>query len=153
MEKPVVKQGKFTKDFGNGFYCTEIKEQAVRWAMKFNTPIVSSYDYSENNENNLNILRFNTMSEEWLDFIVNYRNGKIHNYDIVIGAMADDQIYNYINDYVRGIIPREAFWLLVKFKYPTHQIVFCTEKALKCISFLNSEEVEEREFSRTKRRK
>lgn len=153
MEKPVVKQGKFTKDFGNGFYCTEIKEQAVRWAMKFNTPIVSSYDYSENNENNLNILRFNTMSEEWLDFIVNCRNGKIHNYDIVIGAMADDQIYNYINDYVRGIIPREAFWLLVKFKYPTHQIVFCTEKALKCISFLNSEEVEEREFSRTKRRK
>lgn len=153
MEKPVVKQGKFTKDFGNGFYCTEIKEQAVRWAMKFNTPIVSSYDYSENEENKLNILRFNTMSEEWLNFIVNCRNGKIHNYDIVIGAMADDQIYNYINDYVRGIIPREAFWLLVKFKYPTHQIVFCTEKALKCISFLNSEEVEEREFSRTKRRK
>lgn len=153
MEKPVVKQGKFTKDFGNGFYCTEIKEQAARWAMKFDTPIVSSYDYSENEENKLNILRFNTMSEEWLNFIVNCRNGKIHNYDIVIGAMADDQIYNYINDYVRGIIPREAFWLLVKFKYPTHQIVFCTEKALKCISFLNSEEVEEREFSRTKRRK
>lgn len=153
MEKPVVKQGKFTKDFGNGFYCTEIKEQAARWAMKFDTPIVSSYDYSENNENNLNILRFNTMSEEWLDFIVNCRNGKIHNYDIVIGAMADDQIYNYINDYVRGIIPREAFWLLVKFKYPTHQIVFCTEKALKCISFLKSEEVENRGISRTKRRK
>ena len=38
------------------------------------------------------------MTEEWLDFIISCRNRKSHNYDIVIGAMADDQVYNYITD-------------------------------------------------------
>ena len=75
------------------------------------------------------------MSDEWLDFVVASREGKPHDYDIVIGAMADDQIYNYISDYVRGVISREQFWVLAKFKHPTHQIAFCTAAALNCITF------------------
>lgn len=47
------------------------------------------------------------MTEEWLDFIIDCRAGKSHSYDIVIGAMADDQIYNYISDYMDGAITRE----------------------------------------------
>ena len=62
--------------------------------------------------------------------------------DIVIGAMADDQIYNYISDYVEGTITREQFWTLAKFKYPTHQINFCTNVALKCLEYRDYEEVE-----------
>ena len=42
--------------------------------------------------------------------------------------MADDQIWDYVEDYMEGSITREAFWILAKFKYPTHQIVFCTQK-------------------------
>lgn len=61
-------------------------------------------------------------------------------YDIVIGAMADDQIYNYISDYMSGKITREAFWELAKFRHPTHQIAFCTERALKCLNFYGIEE-------------
>lgn len=38
-------------------------------------------------------------------------------------------------------ITREQFWILAKFKYPTHQIVFCTDKALKCLSYRGFEEV------------
>ena len=49
------------------------------------------------------------MTEEWLDFIIDCRSGKSHNYDIVIGAMADDQIYNYISDYIEGVITRDQF--------------------------------------------
>lgn len=45
--------------------------------------------------------------------------GVKHDYDIVIGAMANDQIYNYISDFVHGIITREQFWALAKFKRPT----------------------------------
>ena len=65
------------------------------------------------------------MTEEWLDFIVDCRHGKPHHYDVVIGAMANDQIYNYVADYLDGVISREAFWILSNFKYPTHQIAFC----------------------------
>lgn len=81
------------------------------------------------------------MSEEWLDFIIQCRNGVPHTYDIVIGAMANDQIYNYVSDYIDGIITREQFWLLAQFKYPTHQINFCSQEALKCLEYISCEEV------------
>ena len=134
-----IRIGRNTKDFGNGFYCTIIKEQAQRWAKRYDTKIVSTYDVCLNPK--LNILEFKEMSEKWLDFIVACRSGKMHDYDIVIGAMADDQIYNFISDYMDGVITREQFWVLAKFKYPTHQIAFCSEEALKCLEYRNFEEV------------
>lgn len=139
IKNPKIIQGKNTKDFGSGFYCTIIREQAQRWAKRYNTPIINIYTIRMNT--NLKILEFKEMTDEWLDFIINCRNGKQHDYDIVIGAMANDQIYNYIADYIDGIITREQFWSLAKFKYPTHQINFCTEAALNCIEYVSSEEV------------
>ncbi len=137
VEDPEIRVGRNTKDFGNGFYCTIIKEQAERWARRYQTKVVSVYDVRLNS--NLNIKEFANMSEEWLDFIVSCRSGKDHDYDVVIGAMADDQIYNYVSDYIDGSITREQFWALAKFKYPTHQIVFCTEAALKCLEYRECE--------------
>ncbi len=139
IKKPEIITGKNTKDFGIGFYCTIIREQAERWAKRYNTPIVNTYTVRMNT--NLNILEFKEMSEEWLDFIIDCRNGISHSYDIVIGAMANDQIYNYISDYIDGIITREQFWILAKFKYPTHQINFCSKEALNCLEFSSSEVV------------
>ena len=50
-----------------------------------------------------------------------------------------DMFYQYfedgLSDYIDGEITREQFWSLAKFKYPTHQIAFCTEAALKCLTF------------------
>ncbi len=139
VEEPKIMDGKYTKDFGKGFYCTILSEQAEKWARKFDTPVINMYEYKEDNK--LKIKNFTVMTEEWLDFIINSRGGKTHEYDIVIGAMADDQIYNYIADLINGIITREAFWELAKFKHPTHQIAFCTEKALKCIKFIGIKEI------------
>ena len=93
VEKPEIRKGRNTKDFGTGFYCTVIKEQAERWARRYDTKVVSIYDVRVKEK--LNIKEFKDMSEEWLDFIIACRSGKSHTYDIVIGAMADDQIYNY----------------------------------------------------------
>ena len=137
VKKPEIRKGRNTKDFVYGFYCTIIKEQAQRWAKRYETKVISIYDVRMNN--NLNIKEFTEMSEEWLDFIVDCRSGKDHNYDIVIGAMADDQIYNFVSDYIDGIITREQFWVLAKFKYPTHQIAFCTKDALKCLEYRDCE--------------
>ena len=44
IDKPEIRKGRNTKDFGEGFYCTIIKEQAQRWARRYNTKIVSVYD-------------------------------------------------------------------------------------------------------------
>ena len=139
IESPKIIFGKNTKDFGTGFYCTMIREQTKRWAKRYDTPIVNKYNFRINN--NLKILEFKEMNDEWLDFIVSCRSGRNHDYDIVIGAMADDQIYNYVSDFIDGIITREQFWSLAKFKYPTRQISFCTEKSLECLEFIDAWEV------------
>ena len=139
IEIPEIIIGKYAKDFGAGFYCTELKEQAIRWARRYDTRIISIYNFEQNNE--LKILHFNEMTEEWLNFIVNCRNGIKHDYDIVIGAMANDQVYNYISDFISGVLTREQFWVLAKFKHPTHQINFCTAEVVKCLTFIKSEEI------------
>ena len=116
---------------------TDFEKQAMRWALtKRPNHIENVYSYIENAE--LNCLVFEKMSDEWLDFVVSCRRRILHTYDIVEGPMADDTIWNYVDDFARGLISRNAFWELVKFKYPTHQIVFCTEDALKCLSYLRS---------------
>lgn len=139
VKNPQLKSGKYSKDFGTGFYCTILEDQAIKWAQKYETPIVNKYEYEENPS--LKIKEFTLMTEEWLDFIINCRSGKKHNYDIVIGAMADDQIYNYITDLMSGAITRSAFWELAKFRHPTHQIAFCTNKALQCIKFIGTDKI------------
>lgn len=139
VRNPKIITGRNTKDFGPGFYCTVIREQAQRWAKRYDTPIVSTYTVRMNTD--LKILEFKEMTEQWLDFIISCRHGKQHDYDIVIGAMANDQIYNFIADYMDGIITRDQFWVLARFKYPTHQINFCTDAALECLEYISSEEV------------
>ena len=100
---------------------------------------INKYEYTENTE--LKILKFEKMTEEWLDFIISCRNGQSHQYDIVEGPMADDTIYNYLQNYLDGKISRAAFWELVKVKYPTHQISFHTISALDTLKFIGSEVV------------
>lgn len=80
-----------------------------------------------------------------LDFIVACRTGHSHEYDIVEGPMADDTIFNYVQNFVDGKISREAFWSLAKFKHPTHQISFHTERALSALHFLKGSEVRDEE--------
>lgn len=139
VRAPEIRKGKFPKVFGTAFYCTTIREQAERWARRFPHPTVSIYDVRLNSS--LDILEFPSMTDEWLDFIVSCRAGGQHTHDIVIGAMANDQIYNYVADFIDGSLTREQFWALARFKYPTQQIAFCTPAALRCLTFRESQEV------------
>lgn len=141
VKKPEIRIGKYNKDFYFGFYCTLIEEQAVRWATRFGEGYVNQYEYVV--DDSLKILSFKGMDEDWLDFLVECRCGKAHDYDIVEGPVADDIIYNYVQDFLDGKISREAFWALAKFKYPTHQICFNTQKALKTLSFKEARKVYE----------
>ena len=140
VQNPKILTNGFYKDFGYGFYCTNIEKQAVRWALtKRNNHVVNLYEYTENDE--LKICKFPQMTEEWLDFVVACRHGEMHSHDIVEGPMANDTIYNYVQDFIDGRITRSAFWELAKFKHPTHQMCFCSERSLTTLSFAEAEEV------------
>jgi hypothetical protein len=140
IQYPEIRIQKYNKDFYFGFYCTLYPEQAIRWATRFDgVGILNKYDYMP--DENLKIKCFPEMTEEWLDFIVDCRLGKPHDYDIVEGPMANDTIFNYVQNFVDGKISREAFWELAKFKKPTHQISFHTAHALAALTFIEGQEV------------
>jgi len=139
IETPEIRISDNPKDFGQGFYCTGFQAQAERWSKRYPAPIVSVYEYAQ--RDGLDVLDFDAMTDEWLDFIAECRSGKPHNFDIVIGAMANDQVWNYVADYLAGILTREQFWVLAKFKHPTHQVAFCKPQTLTCLHFLESYEV------------
>ena len=134
VPQPEIRQNGYAKDFGFGFYCTDYERQAQRWAIgKRGKAIVSVFSVGD--LFGLKVLSFPKMTEEWLDFVVDCRRGKAHDYDVVEGPMADDTIWSFVEDFIAGLITRAAFWELVKFKYPTHQITFCTPQALARISY------------------
>ena len=140
VDEPEIRIARYNKDFYYGFYCTLIKEQAIKWATRYQSPgYLNEYSYTENPE--LKIKKFETMTEEWLDFIADCRLGKAHDYDIVEGPMANDTIFNYVQDFIDGNISRAAFWELAKFKKPTHQISFHTARALTTLKFEKGYEV------------
>ena len=72
--------------------------------MKPRGHVVNIYEYVENHL--LNTLVFNEMSDEWLDFVVSCRRGIKHDYDCVEGPMADDTIWNYVDDFALGDIEK-----------------------------------------------
>lgn len=112
VDRPKIITDGYYKDFGYGFYCTNLEKQAKRWALvKQHGHVVNVYDYLENKS--LNTLVFDEMTDEWLDFVVACRQGIKHDYDMVEGPMADDTIWNYVDDFTRGEISRTAFgnWL------------------------------------------
>lgn len=144
VKSPEIRIQKYNKDFYFGFYCTLIREQATRWAVRFDgVGYLSEYLYTP--DDGLKVKRFPEMSEEWLDFIVSCRLGNPHDYDIVEGPMANDTIFNYVQNFADGKISREAFWELAKFKRPTHQISFHTARALTTLSFAKGSEVRDEE--------
>ncbi len=141
VQKPEIRTARFNKDFYFGFYCTVFRNQAERWATRFGDGVVNVYEYVENPD--LKILRFPELAEEWLDFIAACRSGIPHSYDIVEGPMADDTIFNYVQDFLDQRISRNQFWEMARFKKPTHQISFHTEEALKTLKFVRGDEVHE----------
>lgn len=141
VEKPLILTDGYTKDFGFGFYCTSLEQQAKKWALsKKGAHVVSIFEYPDKFDG-LVVKRFPQMTDEWLDFVADCRRGVSHKYDIVEGPMADDTVWNYVEDFVSGSISRAAFWELAKFKYPTHQMVFCTDRSLGLLKFIKSEEL------------
>lgn len=82
----------------------------------------------------LNILRFDSYTLDWAEFILlnrkNKTNQQKHCYDIVIGPIADDTVGFQIRRLEDGIITMEQFLEEIKYHNVTFQYFFATEKAL-----------------------
>ena len=129
VESPKILVMGFYKDFGYGFYCTSLEKQAQKWAIsKKEDSIVSVYQYQPNLA--LKIKTFPTMTEEWLDFVVNCRRGIPHNYDIVVGPIADDGVAFQLERFHEQMIDAEVLARELTYRELTRQYFFGTERAI-----------------------
>jgi hypothetical protein len=150
--------GRSDVDFGQGFYLTTLYDQARRWAERRYIrardahAIVNEYAYDTDND--LQILRFDGYSEEWLDFVVGNRRSEarplIVTYDVVIGNVADDDVVNAIDRYIaqleKGQVTRNTKLALLdelRFACPNDQYCFKTERALEFLNFKEAKVVDD----------
>ena len=146
VTNPDLMHSRENVDFGKGFYTTPIYEQAEQWAGRFRKQnkkgIVSAYYFDESTLSDVKVLTFKSYSEEWLDFILQCRTCKdTTDYDIVIGGVANDRVFNTVELYFDGLIDKTEAVKRFMYEETNLQITFRTEKALSKLVFERSVEV------------
>lgn len=147
IERIDLSKSRPNKDFGKGFYLTEDKQQAQNMAnqkvlQKGGTAVVTAYEFDESFliDGTLSVKQFEGYTEEWAQFILENRNRKsehpIHNYDIVIGAIADDKVGVQLFRYMRDYIDLPTLVRNLQFKKLTIQYYFGTDKAIEKLNKL-----------------
>ncbi len=136
FENIELSKSKDKRDFGKGFYTTTIREQAVSWAEavfdRYGGAGKFIYEFNFETNNDLNIKKFEKADKEWLEFISSNRSiGEIqHDFDTVIGPVANDKTNRTIALYIAGIYNAEMALQLLKHNDLNDQVSFHTKKAL-----------------------
>lgn len=147
IPKPDLNHSRANVDFGRGFYTTPIRSQALNWCGRFKRRdlpgIISRYQFDEGAYDTLKVLRFEAYSDQWLDFILTCRNGTdTSDYDIVVGGLADDKVFNTIELYLDHLIDKSDAIRRLQYEKPNLQICFRSEIAIaKHLKFEGSEQV------------
>lgn len=128
------------KDFGQGFYLTEIKEQAEQMARRTSAiyggePVVTEFEFDETALNVLSVKTFEEPSEEWALFVMANRSRNhlqpTHGFDIVIGPVADNTIATLFRNFDDGIIDLPMLVNGLKYKKVSSQYLFHSVEAIK----------------------
>lgn len=148
VEKPEIRVSDRYLDFGYGFYTTTNEEQAIKWTEKqknrkgTNIGYVSMYDFNiEKAKSELKIICFDKADKEWLNFVCVNRKGQCQEtYDIVIGPVADDGVYEVVRFYEIGVYDLEETFKRLRVEEHYNQVLFHTEKSLEYLKFIGMEE-------------
>lgn len=130
------------RDFGKGFYTTVLPIQSKEWAYRLSLRekkiqyYVYEYVFEEDSE--LKVKRFDTLSKEWLEFIKTNRSkgGLQHDYDVVIGPVADDNTMETVQLYIANILTAQEAVERLRYNNVNNQVSFHTEKALKFLKLV-----------------
>ena len=141
----LTKSNKY-KDFGQGFYLTDIRSQAEELAAKKSRlfggyPVIQEYEFDESllSSAELKVLKFDKPSTEWAEFIFKNRNRDYnftHDFDIVIGPIANDGVAYLLGRYEEGTLTIEELSGKLDFKKLNSQYFFGTNKSLKYLKRL-----------------
>ncbi len=150
ISAPDIKHSRTNLDFGRGLYVTDINEQAEKWCQKFirsgQSGVVSEYELNNSAMEKCRVLKFDTYSEDWLDFISNCRNGTDNfDYDIIIGGVADDNVFNTCELYMKKYIDKNTALDRLRYEKPNNQICLKNQPTIDdYLQFRRSENCESR---------
>lgn len=130
VKEPLVHVGRKNLDFGEGFYVTNLQEQAISWAnrpLNAQKPhILNVYEFDRQGaiDAKFRCLHFDYYDSEWLSFVVGNRQGKQlwKDYDFIEGGIANDRVFNTIELYSAGLIPQQETLNRLRYEKPNHQI-------------------------------
>lgn len=136
--KPLISLGRPNLDFGQGFYLTDLEDQAKRWAVRIGTrkmanPVINIYQLDiETIRQNYHYLKFDAYDKNWLDFIVANRKGKMlwKDFDIIEGGVANDNVIDTVEDYLRGRMSAEAALSELSKHQPNNQICILNQEII-----------------------
>jgi hypothetical protein len=143
---PAIRPQSRGRDFGMGFYCTDIRSQAEKWAMRQGrirkqAAVLNTYTFDMDRALlYLNIMVFEDYSYEWLELIINCRKNPqyIHGYDIVHGKIANDDVGETVQAVLDGFMPFDFALEKLVFMPSNNQYCFCTVKSCACLKFAES---------------
>ena len=151
VRRPSLRIGRRRTDFGKGFYTTTRPEQAEHWAKhvqerrKAETAVVSVYEIDESvlSDGEMKVREFNGVDLAWLDFAVNNRKSKpeLHDFDLVLGPVANDNVYATVNLYEDGVLDAESAINQLKAYKVYNQLSFHTTRAIKTLRFVRAYKV------------
>lgn len=149
VDKPDISFSRDSLDFGKGFYVTNIEKQAISWTDRFKKRgkkgYINIYELKlEKRKEKFKVKEFLVYNIEWLDFILDCRDGKdgYLNYDIIIGGIADDRVYNTIELYRDNLIEKEEALRRLQYFKPNNQICIINQKIIeKYLKYEGSKEV------------
>ena len=140
------------KDFGKGFYLTEIPDQAEKMARRVariygGRPCVTCFDFDNMTllRSGLSVRSFDKPSKEWAIFVINNRSRTFQNrtdpecnidckYDIVTGPIANDDLALLFRQFSRKMISIEELVRGMEYKQLTNQYSFHSERALNYLT-------------------
>lgn len=142
-QQKLIRQNRYL-DFGFGFYTTTNREQAVNFAQKvtdrrkMGEATLNIYSVNEAVAfQECKVLQFDSPDEAWLDFVAANRQGTYQGekYDLIYGAVANDDVYRTIALYMTGVLDKEQTLSSLKIRKLFNQLVFATEKSLQYLKF------------------
>lgn len=137
VRSPDVAFSRRSVDFGRGFYLTSFEDQAARWARRkamrsHGEPILNVYDCDMQRLESFEVKTFEAYDREWLDFVCACRkpSGAPHDYDIVIGPVANDRVFEAVNMYFQELWDAQSTLDALAFYERNDQFCFASQHAI-----------------------
>lgn len=147
VERPLIAVGRSQLDFGQGFYVTDIREQAEAWARRVQQirekpGIVSVYEFDiDKVRAEFRYLCFERYDNDWLQFIISHRMGRAEQqtFDVVEGGVANDRVIDAVEAYIANLMPLDAVLHELSRHQPNNQLCIRNQDVInRCLTYVES---------------